>query len=49
MSKKKPKTPNSHKSDQANSNKGTPGNNIAYDKVQGNRGKQKNPNQKKVN
>jgi len=37
---------NNHKSNQKNSNEGTSGTNPAYDKVQGNRGKQKNPNQK---
>ncbi len=38
---------NDHKANQNNSNKGTKGTNKAYDKVQGNRGKQLNPNQKK--
>ncbi|WP_259398844.1 MULTISPECIES: hypothetical protein [unclassified Pseudoalteromonas] len=38
---------NNHKANQGNSNKGTSGNNPAYAKVQGNRGKQMNPNQGK--
>ncbi len=37
---------NNHKSNQSNPNKGTAGTNKAYSKVQGNRGKQLNPNQK---
>lgn len=37
---------NNHKSNQANANKGTSGNNTANSKVHGNRGKQLNPNQK---
>jgi len=45
MSKTK-KTKN-HNANQQNSNKGTDGTNITYDKVQGNRGKQLNTNQKK--
>ncbi len=36
---------NNHKSNQANSNKGTSGSNKAYSKAHGNRGKQLNPNQ----
>lgn len=40
-------TQNNHKSNQGNSNKGTSGTNKTYDKVQGNRGKQLNPNQNK--
>ena len=36
---------NNHKSNQANSNKGTSGTNAANSKVHGNRGKQLNPNQ----
>lgn len=32
-----------HEGDISNSNKGTPGTNITYDKNQGNRGKQLNP------
>ena len=40
------KKPN-HNADISNPNKGTPGTNITYDKNQGNRGKQMNPNQKK--
>ncbi|WP_257970578.1 hypothetical protein [Vibrio parahaemolyticus] len=39
------KTPN-HKADSKNANKGTNGTNRTYDYVQGNRGKQLNPNQK---
>jgi len=35
-----------HHGDQRNPNHGTPGTNRAYDAVQGNRGKQLNPNQK---
>jgi len=34
-----------HQADIQNPNKGTPGNNKAYDKNQGNRGQQLNPNQ----
>ena len=37
------KKPN-HNADISNPNKGTPGTNITYDKNQGNRGKQMNPN-----
>lgn len=33
-----------HKANQANANKGTPGQNTAYSKVHGNRGAQLNPN-----
>lgn len=40
-------TNNDHKSNQANINKGTNGTNKAYDAVQGNKGKQLNPNQQK--
>ncbi len=40
---------NDHKSNQSNPNKGTRGTNVIYDKNQGNRGKQLNPNQKKSN
>lgn len=36
-----------HRADIKNGNKGTPGTNITYDKNQGNRGKQINPNQSK--
>lgn len=39
------KTPN-HDADIKNPNKGTSGTNKSYDKNQGNRGKQLNPNQK---
>ena len=35
-----------HQSDISNPNKGTKGTNETYDKNQGNKGKQKNPNQK---
>lgn len=34
-----------HKADTLNANRGSVGTNIAYDKAQGNRGKQLNPNQ----
>lgn len=34
-----------HEADIQNPNKGTPGTNTTYDKNQGNRGKQLNPNQ----
>lgn len=37
---------NNHKANQNNPNKGTSGTNPVYDKVQGNRGKQLNPNNK---
>ncbi|GAK96926.1 hypothetical protein JCM19294_1235 [Nonlabens tegetincola] len=37
---------NNNNSNQVNKNKGTSGTNKAYDKAQGNRGKQLNPNQK---
>ena len=45
MSKKSPsgpqtKTDLNHKANQSNPNRGTPGNNAVYDKVQGNRGRQ---------
>ena len=40
-------TNNNHKANQANTNKGTKGVNQANSKVNGNRGKQLNPNQKK--
>lgn len=36
-----------HAADIKNANKGTRGTNITYDKNQGNRGKQLNPNQRK--
>jgi hypothetical protein len=39
------KAPQDARGDQQNSNKGTPGTNPLYDKAQGNRGKQLNPNQ----
>lgn len=45
MSKKT--TPKDNSSNQQNANKGTSGTNTAYDKAQGNKGTQKNPNQKK--
>ena len=38
---------NDHKSNVKNPNKGTSGTNKDYDKAQGNRGKQKDPNRKK--
>lgn len=40
------KSQNNHKANQGNANKGTPGQNKAHAQVHGNRGKQKNPNQK---
>jgi hypothetical protein len=40
----RPKQPN-HDADIRNANKGTPGTNTTYDKAQGNRGKQLDPNQ----
>lgn len=42
-----PNHKSNHKADQSNGNKGTSGTNPTYDAVQGNRGKQKNPNNKK--
>lgn len=41
------KQQNNHKANQGNANEGTSGTNQAYAKVQGNKGKQMNPNQKK--
>jgi len=47
MSKKTSSRPNSnHKANQSNANKKTSGNNTANAKVNGNRGKQLNPNKK---
>jgi hypothetical protein len=40
-------TPANNSANQQNANKGTSGTNKAYDKNQGNRGTQLNPNQKK--
>lgn len=40
-------TPQSNSANQSNANKGTNGTNIAYDRAQGNRGQQLNPNHKK--
>lgn len=40
------KNQNNQKSDSKNANRGTSGTNKTYDKSQGNRGKQLNPNQK---
>ncbi|WP_342654971.1 hypothetical protein [Pseudomonas sp. F3-2] len=40
-----PKAPQDARSDQKNPNRGTPGTNVIWDKAQGNRGKQLNPNQ----
>jgi hypothetical protein len=40
------KNNNNNNSNQVNKNKRTSGTNKAYDKAQGNRGKQLNPNQK---
>jgi hypothetical protein len=39
--------PSDNQGSQVNANKGTSGTNTQYDQNQGNRGKQKNPNQKK--
>lgn len=47
MAKQKSSTNNNNHANQKNSNKGTNGVNEQYAKVQGNRGKQLNPNQKK--
>lgn len=41
------KAPKDAQADQQNANKGTKGTNPLYDKGQGNRGKQLNPNQQK--
>lgn len=47
MAKKSGKRPvGNHPADIKNPNKGTDGTNVTYDKNQGNRGKQQNPNQK---
>ncbi|MBP7895306.1 MAG: hypothetical protein KAZ64_03350 [Acinetobacter sp.] len=40
-------TPQNNSANQTNANKGTNGTNTAYDKAQGNRGTQLNPNRKK--
>lgn len=40
-------TPQNNSANQTNPNKGTNGTNIAYDRTQGNRGTQLNPNRKK--
>ncbi|WP_179149299.1 hypothetical protein [Pseudomonas syringae] len=40
-----PKSPKDANSDRKNPNRGTPGTNAVWDKAQGNRGKQLNPNQ----
>jgi len=45
MSAKSKKSPASNKADQKNANKGTSGQNEAWSKRNGNRGKQLNPNQ----
>lgn len=42
----KKNNPKDNQSNQSNANKGTAGTNKQYDKAQGNRGKQLNPNQK---
>ncbi|MDW8297038.1 MAG: hypothetical protein RMJ97_09180 [Raineya sp.] len=42
------KKQSNHQADIKNPNKGTKGTNITYDKAQGNRGKQLNPNWKKT-
>ncbi len=47
MSKKSKTSVPNHEADIKNPNKGTPGTNITWDKVHGNRGKQMNPNQQK--
>lgn len=41
--------PKNNSANQQNANKGTKGTNVAYDKAQGNRGKQLNPNQQSKN
>lgn len=41
-------TPQENSANQQNGNKGTAGTNIAFDKNQGNRGKQLNPKQQKA-
>lgn len=46
ISKNKNTTQKNHEADMVNKNPGQDGNNITYDKNQGNRGKQLNPNQK---
>ena len=46
MTSKKVKRPQDAQADIKNRNKGTPGTNPIYDKAQGNRGKQLNPNQR---
>jgi hypothetical protein len=43
---RKPNKGANHEADISNSNKGTSGNNVTNGKNNGNRGKQKNPNQK---
>jgi hypothetical protein len=40
-------SPQNNSANQQNGNKGSSGTNTAYDKAQGNRGTQLNPNQKK--
>lgn len=40
-------SPQNNSANQQNANKGSSGTNTAYDKAQGNRGTQLNPNQKK--
>lgn len=47
MSKSKKASQPNHNADIVNANKGTSGTNKTYDKNQGNRGKQLNPNQQK--
>ncbi len=46
MSTAKPIDPKDNSANQQNRNKGSSGTNHQYDKVQGNRGKQMNPNQR---
>lgn len=45
--KKRKVTPKDNSANMQNGNKGTKGTNKQYDKAQGNRGKQMNPNRKK--
>ena len=46
MSKGKPIKPIDNRANMRNSNKGTAGTNLQYDRNQGNRGEQLNPNKK---
>lgn len=47
MSKAKSVRPSDNRSNQQNANRGTKGTNVHYDKAQGNRGTQLNPQAKK--